>query len=212
MDQGEESPMKQEKKSSKKKSMSAHQARVGVMYLTRQGIPVKIKKLTSRGVEVILTLLKKSMMLKRSTLLFPYDKSKVKKSTILHRLSAKKKTSTLARPAIQTSTRAKSLAIRQTLSPTQAQRGPKGPRSSSVSSVVDPMLFAAMYTREQINTALAQSEIGKTLANRDMGWYTAYRIAVLKERGYVFEQLPTGALKVCKAIIAVAEPEQVGAL
>lgn len=198
--------MKQKKSTSKKKSIPAYQSKVGGVYLTRQRIPVRIKKVTSRSVEVILTLLNKPLTMKRSTLLFVYDKTKVKKSTILRRLSGKRIVSkNSSRPAlatVQTTQHTVAPVLVMEPSAKQVQRGPKGPRSQSVTSVVDPMLFAAIYTRIQINEALDQSEIGKTLANRDMGWYVAYRISVLKEKGFTFEQSETGILKVFKAEVS----------
>lgn len=180
------------KTTTKSKPMPASRSKVGRMYLTKLGVPVKVKKITSRGVEVILTLVNKPLTLKTNTLLNPYEKSKVKKTSVMKRVSKKKShhnlKTLLSTPSV----------VEETPSPKQVRRGPKGPRSGSVSSVVDPLLLAGTHTRQQICIVLGESEIGKTLTNRDMSWYAGYRIAVLKEKGYSFEQSETGNIRLFK--------------
>lgn len=185
---------KKKKVVSKKKSIPAHQARVGKIYLTKMCIPIKIKKITSKGVEVMLTLVNKPLMLKRNTPLFEYEKSRVKKTTVLRRLRSKNST----RLANLKGLIQKPSAIELPAEQRQVRRGPKGPRSQSVSSIVDPMLTAGAYTRQQICVELGKSDIGKVLSNRDMNWYVGDRIAVLKKRSYNFEQHEDGTVKLFK--------------
>lgn len=191
----------------KKKSIQAFEAQIKKIYMTKLGVHVIVKKIASNGVQVVPEFSSKTLVVKRSSLLFISPIKKMRKKTLSHFKACVQqwgeadanKNSSIPAPAPTYTVRPFLLATSlNTPSPTQVRRGPKGPRNVSVSSIVDPMLFSGIYTRPQISTALGESEIGKTLSNRDMGWYTGYRIAVLKEKGYSFEQKEDATIRLFK--------------
>lgn len=216
--------MKKQKKSPSKKKTSKQKAPIlastsieGKVYLTKLGILVLVKKITVNGVQVIPEFANKILVVKKDSLLFSIGKRKVSKKTKIHfqahlkrwREDLKRnvidvnieKPSALALPQNSITLRAVDQDLAEPLSAKQPKRGPKGPRRLSVGGVVDPMLFAGIYTRPQMSEILRESEIGKTLSNPDLGWYIGYRIAVLKERGYTHEQSEDGVVKIFKQII-----------
>lgn len=192
---------------SNKKPIQAFEAELKKVYLTKLGIQVVVKKIASNGVQVIPEFSSKVLVVKRSSFLFPCPLKKVRKKTLTHFKFCLEQSD--KKPATHNVSRTKGLAdlkevltspsvVEEAPSPKQVRRGPKGPRNGSVSSVVDPLLLAGTHTRQQISMILGESEIGKTLTNRDMGWYTGYRIAVLKEKGYSFEQSEVGTIRLFK--------------
>lgn len=210
--------LKKRSATSKQSFVWAFAAEIGKIYISRQGVHLIVKKITPHGVQVVPEFTTKIMILKRRSEIFPCNRKKLRAKTLLHFkscvegwkgesiLTSASETAPNASPAIVNDFQAQALPPIQTPNLTQNNRGPKGPRSLSVTSVVDPMLFSGLYTRQQINVALGASEIGKTLSNRDMGWYTAYRISVLKEKGYVLEKLDNDILKVSRLVMERAKP------
>lgn len=195
---------------SKLKSIVASSAQIGKIYLTKLGVQVIVKKIALNGVQVVPEFASKTLVVKKDSLLFTCPSKRITKKNKLHFKSCREKwkeesisenstkTQGLAAPSVQPSN---DQGVEESPSPTQVRRGPKGPRKLSVTNVVDPMLFAGIYTREQMIEALAKSEVGQTLTNKDYGWYVAYRIAVLKEKGYTVDKLENGLIKASKFIL-----------
>lgn len=214
--------LKKIKSKSQVKSVLAFSAEIGKVYLTKLGVQVLIKKIASNGVQVIPQFSTKTLVVKRNCLLFSCPRKRISKKTAVHFKNCfeRSKEEALSKNIERTEKVALS-PIQDTLSdtppqspsPTQVHRGPKGPRHLSVTNVVDPMLLAGIYTRQQINVALGESEVGKSLANRDMGWYTAYRISVLKEKGYLFEKLQNDIIRIYNPVLNLgvvkSEPDPV---
>lgn len=198
----------------KKKSIDALNAQIGKIYKTKLGILVIVKKICSNGVQVVPQFSSKTLVIKKKALLFPPNRKDIKKKVLLHFKQCRERWEDQL--IAENSERTEKVAIVQARSsqrgeptkapcPTQVRRGPKGPRGLSVTSIVDPMLFSGNHTRQQIILTLTQSEIGKTLTNKDFGWYVSYRVAVLKERGYVFEKFENEAIKLSKPAIKVLQ-------
>lgn len=199
--------LKKAKKASKPirtvKFIQASEAKPKTVYLTKLGICVLVKKVSNNGVQIVPEFSSKTLIMKKSDPLFFCPKKRIRRKAQIHfkacldqwKKQALSGTEELAIPQDEPT---QSLPVTETHSATQARRGPKGPRSTSVSSIVDPMLLGGSFTRPEICVILGQSEIGATLRNRDMGWYVGYRIAVLKERGFLFEQNESGIIKMSK--------------